>query len=355
MTATMTTSATTSTIPDFVFSLASTQGKVVPGGWGKQASVAELPISEAVAGVLMHLDPGAVREFHWHANAAEWGYVTEGMVRVTLFDGEKRISAADIGTGDVFYFPRGYAHVIQNAGMAPATFLLIFDNGHFSEYATFSLTDWLAHTPKPILAETLGVSEHALAGLPDHEVYIVPGPVPPPLAEDNPQTLQPANPLSCGYRFSQQPAERYAGGTIRIASKNEFPLSTTMTGAYMTIDPGAVREPHWHPNAAEWFYVLQGTLRVTLFASQGQARTETATTGDVCYIPQGMGHYLENAGKEEVQLVLGFNSGVYEQVGLSGWLGANARQTVSTVLGLDLSTVEKFPDATEYIPAKHRR
>jgi len=342
-------------VPNFTYPLATSAGKVVPGGWGKQATVAELPISESIAGVLMRLDPGAVREFHWHANAAEWGYVTEGMVRVTLFDGEERITAADIGTGDVFSFPRGYAHVIQNAGTAPATFLLIFDDGHFSEFATFSLTDWLAHTPKPILAETLGVPERALAGLPDHEMYIVPGPVPPPLAEDGPKTPQPANPLSCGYRFSQQPVERYAGGTMKIASRNEFPLSTTITGAYMTIDPGAVREPHWHPNAAEWFYVLQGSLRVTLFASQGQARTESVSVGDVCYIPRGLGHYLENAGADEVRLVLGFNSGTYEQIGLSGWLGANARQTVATVIGLDLATVEKFPDGTGYIPAERRR
>jgi oxalate decarboxylase len=341
-------------VQTFTYPLAASDGKVVKGGWGKQATAAELPISQDIAGVLMHLDPGAVREFHWHANAAEWGFVTEGMVRVTLFDGEERITRADIMTGDAFYFPRGYAHVIQNASAEPATFLLIFDDGHFSEFATFSLTDWVAHTPKTILSETLKVSEDALAGLPDGEVYIVPGPVPPPLEQDGPQTLQAENPLSCGYRFSQQPAERYAGGTIKIASRNEFPLSTTITGAYMTIDPGAVREPHWHPNAAEWFSVLQGTVRVTLFASQGHARTEVVSTGDVCYIPRGQGHYLENHGEDEVHLVLGFNSGVYEQIGLSGWLGANARQTVATVLGLPVATVEQFPGGTEYLPAKRR-
>ena len=258
----------------------------------------------------------------------------------------------DVPAGDIFYFPRGYAHVIQNSGTTPATFILIFDDGHFSEYATFSSTDWLAHTPKPILAETLGVSEADLQPLPTAEVYIVPGPVPPPLDQDLPATLQQLAPESCAYRFSQQPAERHAGGSLKIVSQEQFPRATTITGALMTIDPGAVREPHWHPNASEWLYVLEGSLRVTLFASQGRARTETFEAGDVGYMPRGLGHYLENIGDGELRILLGFNTGTYEQISLSGWLAANPRQLVATNFNLDLATVDAFPNDTEYIPKR---
>jgi oxalate decarboxylase len=34
----------------------------------------------------MALEPGALRELHWHANAAEWAYVLEGNCRVTTID-----------------------------------------------------------------------------------------------------------------------------------------------------------------------------------------------------------------------------------------------------------------------------
>lgn len=339
-------------VPVFRYSLASATGKVTPGGWGKQVTAAELPISQDIAGVLMRLEPGAVRELHWHAIAAEWGYVVEGQVRVTLFDPEQRISTEDVPAGDVFSFPRGYGHVIQNSGTVPATFILVFDNGHFSEFATFSSTDWLAHTPRNVLAETLGTPESSLAGLPAGEVYIVPGPVPPPLAETRPATAQLLAANSCAYRFSQQAPERYAGGTIAIASQLQFPLSSTITGAVMTIDPGAIREPHWHPNASEWFYVLAGTLQVTVFASQGHARTDQFAPGDVCYVPRGLGHYLENTGDAEVRLLLAFNSGTYEQIGLSGWLAANPRALVATNFGLPETTVDAFPGGTEYIAAR---
>ncbi|MGI9255152.1 MAG: cupin domain-containing protein, partial [Thermomicrobiales bacterium] len=334
----------------FRYPLAAQTGKVTDAGWGKQVNAQQLPISTGIAGVLMELQPGAIRELHWHANAAEWGYVIDGQLRVTLFDPEQRISIAELATGDVYYFPRGYAHAIQNSGATPATFILLFDNGEFSEYATFSLTDWLAHTPRPILAETLQVDETALAGLPTGEVYIIPGPIPPPLDEDRPLTPQKIAANSCAYAFSQQPVERYPGGTLKIVGQEQFPLSTTITGAVLTIDPGAFREPHWHPDAAEWIYVLQGSLRLTIFASQGHVRSEEFGVGDVGYVPEGLGHFLENTGEDELRLLLGFNTGNYQQISLSGWLGANPRQLVATNLALDLETVDAFPGDTEYIP-----
>lgn len=339
-------------LPAFRFALEDQAGKVVPGGSAKQVTAAELPISQDLAGVSMWLDPGAVRELHWHANAAEWGYVVEGSVRVTLFDPDGRIDIADAGAGDIFFFERGYGHAIQNAANVATHFILIFDNGHFSEFATFSSTDWLAHTPREILLETLGVPATALERLPSGEAYIVPGPVPPPLAADQPATPQPRAPRSHAYRFSLQPAQTFAGGSMKIVSSREFPASTTMSGAIIELEPGGLREPHWHPNAAEWFYILSGQITMTLFGSQGRARTETFGPGDVGYVPSGYGHYLKNSANGISRILLGFNAGVYEQISLSGWLAANPRQLVATNFTLPLPVVEAFPETTEVIAAK---
>lgn len=349
-TSTSTTSATSAAeLPDFRFALEEQTGKVVAAGSAKQVTVAEMPISEGLAGVSMWLKPGGVRELHWHANAAEWGYVIEGSVRVTLFDPERRLDIADAGPGDIFYFPRGYGHAIQNSGQVDTHFILIFDNGHFSEYATFSSTDWVAHMPRNVVAQTLGVSPGYLAGLPTGEAYIVPGPVPPPESEDAPATPQKLTPLSHTYRFSLQPEQSFPGGTVKIVTVEEFPVSATIAGALMTIKPGGLREPHWHPNAAEWFYILGGTMRMTLFGSQGRARTEQFGAGDVGYVPAGYGHYLENVGTETCRILLGFNAGTYEEISLSGWLGANPRQLVASNFSLPLAEVDRFPNTTEFM------
>ena len=60
----------------------------------------------------------------------------------------------------------------------------VFDDGSFNEDETFLLTDWLAHTPKDVLAKNFGVPESAFANIPSEELYIFKSDVPGPLAKD---------------------------------------------------------------------------------------------------------------------------------------------------------------------------
>ena len=73
-------------LPTFKFALEKSEGKVVRDSYGKEATVAQLPISKGLAGVSMRIEPGAMRELHWHATAAEWAFVIEGRVRTTVID-----------------------------------------------------------------------------------------------------------------------------------------------------------------------------------------------------------------------------------------------------------------------------
>src|SRR4030088_1383228 len=71
-------------LPTFKFELEKSEGKVIGGSYGKEATVEQLPISKGLAGVSMKLEPGAMRELHWHATAAEWAFVIEGRTRTTV-------------------------------------------------------------------------------------------------------------------------------------------------------------------------------------------------------------------------------------------------------------------------------
>ena len=73
-------------LPTFKFALEKSEGKVIGNSFGKEATVTQLPISKGIAGVSMKLEPGAMRELHWHATAAEWALVLEGRVRTTMID-----------------------------------------------------------------------------------------------------------------------------------------------------------------------------------------------------------------------------------------------------------------------------
>ncbi len=59
-------------LPTFKFELEKSAGRVQGGSYGKEATVTQLPISKGIAGVSMRMEPGVMRELHWHATAAEW-------------------------------------------------------------------------------------------------------------------------------------------------------------------------------------------------------------------------------------------------------------------------------------------
>ena len=337
-------------LPSFRFQLGAVAPKSWNGGWAKEATVAEFPVSEKLAGVLMSLNPGGLRELHWHANAAEWAYVIKGQCRVTTINPQGQSQIADFAAGDVWYFPRGFGHSIQGIGAEDCLFVLVFDNGYFSEFGTFSISDWVGHTPPEVLAKNFGVPASTFANFPKREVYIAKGPVPPPLpADPAPGTINPGT-LTHRYRLLAQRPDTYPGGTNRLVSQREFPISTTITGALMRIKPGGMRELHWHPNADEWQYYIGGRARMSVFGSNGRVRIEEFNAGDVGYVPQGYGHYIENAGSEDLELLIVLNNGTYESISLANWIGANPHLLLATNFEVPESTFKDFLTRDRFMP-----
>nr|MDH3077326.1 cupin domain-containing protein [Bacillus velezensis] len=134
------------TVQNLKFSFSDTHMRLEDGGWSREVTVRELPVSKNIAAVNMRLKPGAVRELHWHKEA-EWGYVINGGVRLTAVDQNGRNFIDNVSEGDLWYFPSGIPHSIQGLEQG-SEFLLVFDDGSFSENSTFSVTDWFAHTPR---------------------------------------------------------------------------------------------------------------------------------------------------------------------------------------------------------------
>lgn len=340
-------------LPAFAFPLSKAKDQVYDGGISKQATADNFPVSKGIAGVYMQLQAGGLRELHWHANAAEWAYMLSGRARITIIDPSGRSQRVDFGPGDVWYFPRGFGHSIQGLGPDGCTFILAFDNGYFSDYATFSITDWLAHTPKEVLAKDLNVPAATFDKFPKKEVYITKGPVPPALPAEPAPGSENSTALSHRFRLEAQRPQTFAGGEARFVTVKQFPISTTMCAATMRLQPGALRTLHWHPNADEWQYIIAGKVRMTVFASGGRASTVELSAGDVGYVPMGYGHYLENIGTDECRILFVFNSGDYQEIGLAEWMASNPAELVATNFGVPEAVVAKFPKQEQFIaPAR---
>ena len=96
------------------------------------------------------------------------------------------------------------------------------------------------------------------------------------------------------------PTKATPSGEVRIIDSRNFPVSTHVAAAYVIVKPGGLRELHWHPNADEWQYYVQGRGRMTLFINGGKARTADFKASDVGYVPRTLGHYIENMGDTDL-------------------------------------------------------
>ncbi|MGG2081616.1 oxalate decarboxylase family bicupin [Lysinibacillus pakistanensis] len=333
-------------IPNLRFSFSDTHMTLNKGGWSREITVRDLPIAKTLAGVNMSLTPGGVRELHWHQQA-EWSYMLLGHARITAVDQDGRNFIADVGPGDLWYFPPGIPHSIQGLE-GGCEFLLVFDDGNFSDLNTFSISDWFAHTPKEVLSANFGVPISAFKHIPNEQVYIYQDKVPGPIDTQKVESPYGEVPQSFKHRLLAQTPIKTPGGSVRIVDSSNFPISQNIAAALVEIEPGGMRELHWHPNNDEWQYYLQGKGRMTVFAANGAARTFDYRAGDVGYVPFANGHYIENTGTETLWFLEMFKSNRFQDVSLNQWMALTPSELVQSNLqvGPELLKVlrkEKWP------------
>ena len=319
----------------FKYSFSLSHKRIEGGGWTRQVTVRDLPISKTMAGVEMRLISGGIRELHWHV-ASEWALMLYGSARSTAVDQNGRGYVSDVHEGDLWLFPGGIPHSIQGLGEDGCKFLLVFKDGNFNEFGTFLLTDWLHHTPKEVLAKNFDVPESTFDKVPRKELFIFQRELPRPLAEERKQVEAVNGPLPHPFDFHPSeivPTKVSKGGDVRIVDRKNFP-ATDIAAAIVTLKPGGLRELHWHPNADEWQYYVKGKGRMTVFAAGGLARTMDFEAGDVGYIDISMPHYIENTGDTDLEFIEVFPTPYYEDISLAEWMSHTPYRLVDQHLGV---------------------
>ncbi|PTB43698.1 uncharacterized protein TrAFT101_002252 [Trichoderma asperellum] len=329
-------------VPNLKWSFSDSRTRILKGGWVREQVVTDLPSSQDVAGAQFHLEKGAIRELHWH-RVAEWGFVYAGHVTVSAVNENGGYEVAELGYGDIWYFPKGVAHSVQGLD-DENEFLLVFDDGDFDKIGTtFHVDDWIAHTPRSVLAKNFGVDESVFDSIPAADPYIINGTISthnvtgasPPLSGDS----------SFVYRTLQHSPEKIggSGGELHKIDSTNFPISKTIAAALITLKPGALRELHWHPNAAEWLYFHKGTAQATVFIGNAAARTFNFRAGDTAAFPDNSGHYIENTSDtEDLVWIEIYKSDRVADISLTQWLALTPPDIVAQTLKVPLEFVEKL-------------
>ena len=204
--------------------------------------------------------------------------------------------------------------------------------------------------PQDVLAANLKKTEDEISAFPKSEKYIFKGTIPGPIDKVNrpvPDGTVPS--LFTFHMDTIQPIESEAG-RVRIIDSNNFPASKTISVAIVEIEPGGMRELHWHPKAAEWQYYLQGSARMTVFDSGGVTRTFDYHAGDVGIVPLVAGHYIQNIGDEKVIFLEIFKNPRYSEISFNKWLASNPSLIVAEHLNVSPEFVESFPLNTKPSP-----
>ncbi|WP_370071031.1 cupin domain-containing protein [Mycobacterium sp. MAA66] len=140
---------------------------------------------------------------------------------------------------------------------------------------------------------------------------------------------------------------QFDGGTLRQAYEGNWPLlmGEEASIVMVTLQPGGIREPHWHPSAWEINVITSGVATWSMLDPQGHAEQFEANVGDVVFAPQGSLHYFENKGSQDLSLLIIFNASTQEgedDIGIGASITKLPNDVLGAVFGVPAATFANF-------------
>lgn len=132
-----------------------------------------------------------------------------------------------------------------------------------------------------------------------------------------------------------KPQKICQNGSRTDVTVNELPALKGMSLSLLNLTPTGIREPHWHPNAHELSYCLEGKGLMTIFSPGSGHDTFTISPGEIVFVPQGYIHHIENIGSSPLKLLICFNHENPEDLNLSAGISSMPNHILGETFGLD--------------------
>lgn len=118
---------------------------------------------EQMSLALLKLNPMGVREPHWHLNANEILYCSQGTAAMTIFLGSPNLvhDSFAVSAGDIVFVPKGFFHHIDNIGSIPLKMILAYNN---SKLETEGLSGAVGVSGPDLMNKTFGTNLFSLFG-----------------------------------------------------------------------------------------------------------------------------------------------------------------------------------------------
>jgi len=149
------------------------------------------------------------------------------------------------------------------------------------------------------------------------------------------------------FRLAALPPTTYDGGSQQQAHEDNFPILKGQEASIqlITLQPGGIREPHWHPSAWEINLITKGVATWVLIDGNGNSESFDAHVDDLVFAPQGSLHYFENQGKEDLDVLIIQNTSAAEDkdnIGIGESLSQLPPEVLAAVFGVSPETFRDF-------------
>jgi len=313
--------------PMHLFHLGATPPQTIrTGGSRIDATSTEFPVLNGMSLSLLTLQPKGFREPHWHPNANELSYCLEGKGLMTILGPGSDHETLVIEPGSIVFVPQGSIHHIENLGDSPLKMLICFNHASPED---LDISVSVKGIPSNALAATLKMKPQFFEGLKSS------------LKEDfiGMQTQPSAATLSMAtnrYKLDLEatlPFVENSGGWVKIS--NPFILSPLQGLAIysLQLNGKGVREPHWHPNAHELNYLMEGRVKINLVSPGETVESFEMVPGDISFMPRGYLHHIENIGQDPVRMAIFFNHESPSDIGISNCYGGYSNRLFASLYG----------------------
>lgn len=152
------------------------------------------------------------------------------------------------------------------------------------------------------------------------------------------------------FQLSQVVPQNQCEGGYRLkATKSNFPVLQGMSFYRLTLYPKAIREPHWHANADELGYCLQGKILVSLYATKNTKATFLVSEGEAFFVPSGALHDIENVGDDIAEVVLQFSHEEPEDFAISSTFGMFSNSVLGNTWNVSSCLFDQMSRSTKEV------
>jgi oxalate decarboxylase len=329
----------------FAYALEASAPLQYAAGTVRWATAQQLPTLRGMAIDAERLDPGGVRELHWHVNAHELGYCLAGEGRMGIFSPDGTGSTFELRPGSISFVPAGYAHYFENTG--EDTLHVVFTFTH-EQPQTIDLSQALPGVPQYLLAETFGVTANDFPFLPTRgDRFFVPKPTAlgkGPIGA--PPVVDASSPFSVHVEQVAPKEFPGAGGMARPLSSKDLPRLEGITVFSLHIVPQGLREPHWHPDTSELNYCISGRGQIGLVSPTGEVQTFAIEPGTIVFLPTNWFHYIANVTDDPLELLVYFlnDEAISPHIELSQLVGYFPPEVLAASFGVDPAAFAALPN-----------